>query len=336
MSESRSLLVETADRLFGDLVGDRALAFGDVWGALDEAGFPVLLLPEAQGGFGGDWGDLHAVARLAGRHALAAPLADAALASWLASDAGLSLWSGLGVISPDLSGRLDQNRFSGVARAVPWAGHATVVLGRFEDRLIRLDRADATIEEGVNPAGEPRPTLTFDNASCETAPSGRLEPFACGAFARACQIAGALDGALEMAIGYANERVQFGKPIGKFQAVQQALAVFAVEAAAVNSAAQAAGRAVDGGEGVFELAAAKVRANLAAGTGGAIAHQVHGAIGFTQEHGLHHFTRRLTSWRSEFGSDRFWSQRLGEAVAARGADAFWPDLTRRSDGPDHS
>ena len=79
----------------------------------------------------------------------------------------------------------------------------------------------------------------------------------------------------------------------------------------------------------FEVAAAKVRAGEAAGAGAAIAHAVHGAIGFTYEHSLHFATRRLWSWRAEFGSESRWAATLGRAVLARGADALWPDLTAR-------
>jgi alkylation response protein AidB-like acyl-CoA dehydrogenase len=99
----------------------------------------------------------------------------------------------------------------------------------------------------------------------------------------------------------------------------------------VNCAAEAAARALDRGDASFEIAAAKIRANMAAQIGHATAHQVHGAIGFTQEYDLHRWTRRLLSWASECGSERYWAERLGGSVAARGADAFWADLTTRSD-----
>jgi acyl-CoA dehydrogenase len=178
--------------------------------------------------------------------------------------------------------------------------------------------------------GEPRDVLTFEAAPAETAPSD-IDLFARGAFLRTAQIAGALDAALAASIAYANDRVQFGKPISKFQTVQQNLAIFATEAAAVNSAGQAAARAADAGDASFEFAAAKLRANAAAGQGAALAHQVHGAIGFTQEHPLHRLTRRLVGWRSEFGGDRFWAQRLGRRVANLGPEGLWPELTRRSD-----
>ncbi len=151
------------------------------------------------------------------------------------------------------------------------------------------------------------------------------------AFAVTAQIAGALDAALALSVEHANTRVQFGKPLAKLQAVQQSLAVFACEAAAADAAGQAAALALDRGDAAFEIAAAKLRANLAAATGAAIAHQVHGAIGFTRDHPLHRLTVRLSDWRSTAGNDRYWSESLGRLVASAGADAFWPDLTRRSD-----
>ena len=75
------------------------------------------------------------------------------------------------------------------------------------------------------------------------------------------------------------------------------------------------------------IASAKVRCGEAANRGAAIAHQVHGAMGFTQEHRLHQFTRRLWSWRDEFGQESEWAIRLGRMVAAAGADKLWPSLT---------
>ena len=65
----------------------------------------------------------------------------------------------------------------------------------------------------------------------------------------------------------------------------------------------------------------------AARDGAAMAHQVHGAIGFTQEHVLHRYTQRLLAWRDDFGSESRWAARLGSMVAAAGADALWPTMT---------
>ena len=151
------------------------------------------------------------------------------------------------------------------------------------------------------------------------------------AFAIVAQIAGALDAALALSVDHANTRLQFGKPLAKLQAVQQSLAVFASEAAAANAAGQAAAAALDRGDAAFEIAAAKLRANLAAVTGAAIAHQVHGAIGFTREHVLHKYTVRLSDWAATAGNSHHWAERLGQMMCAAGPDRFWPDLTHRSD-----
>ncbi len=330
MSDARTLLVEMADRLFADLAGGREGGFAALWPAAAEAGFANLLLSEDRGGFGGDWGDLFAVARLAGVHALPLPIGEAALAAWALDGAGLTPVESAATIAGSAEGEIAGDRFSGVLSGVPWGAKAEVVVAVLKGRLVRLSTGDASVEPRVSPAGEPRADLTFENAFVESAPTD-IDLFACGAFLRTAQIAGALDAALAASIAYANDRVQFGKPISKFQTVQQTLAIFAVEAAAVNSAAQAAARAADAGDGGLEFAAAKLRANMAAGQGAALAHQVHGAIGFTLEYPLHLLTRRLTGWRSEFGGDRFWAERLGRQVAALGPDGLWPELTRRSD-----
>jgi acyl-CoA dehydrogenase len=330
MSEARTLLADTAERLFAKLAERESAPFVERWASIEETGFPGLLVPDDQGGFGGDWGDLFVVARLGGQHALALPVVEAALAAWLAANEGLAAAEGMETLAPASAGTIDGDRFTGEARAVPWGRDATSILLQHHGRLLRLRVADATVKTGENPAGEPRDTLFFEQAASDAVDYPH-DPFACGAFVRASQIAGALDAALALAIGHANERTQFGRPIAKFQTVQQNLAVLAEEAAAANSAGQAAARAADTGDATLEFAAAKLRANIAAGTGAAIAHQIHGAIGFTLEYPLHRLTRRITAWRSEFGGDRYWAERLGRMAAGFGGDGLWCELARRSD-----
>jgi acyl-CoA dehydrogenase len=148
------------------------------------------------------------------------------------------------------------------------------------------------------------------------------------------QMAGALEAILELAVSYANERVAFERPIAKFQAVQHNLARLAGETAAAlaaaGSAADTIAHAAHFNEAVLlEAAAAKIRVGEAAGEGAAIAHQVFGAIGFTQEHTLHRFTRRLWAWRDDFGNESAWAVKLGNLVAAKGADGLWPMLAAR-------
>jgi acyl-CoA dehydrogenase len=150
-----------------------------------------------------------------------------------------------------------------------------------------------------------------------------------GALMRSAQMAGALEGALATSTKYVTERKQFGRPIGNFQAIQHQLALLAGHTAASGIAADHAFRAADRRDLRFEVAAAKTRIGEAAGLGASIAHQVHGAIGFTYEHSLHFLTRRLWSWRAEFGAEVDWATWLGRDVSARGAGELWNYLTNR-------
>ncbi|MBO0851705.1 MAG: acyl-CoA dehydrogenase, partial [Pseudonocardia sp.] len=80
----------------------------------------------------------------------------------------------------------------------------------------------------------------------------------------------------------------------------------------------------------FAIAVAKARTGEAAGAVARIAHQVHGAIGFTLEHDLRLATTRLWAWREEDGSDAHWHAEIGRRALAEGADGLWPLLTRAS------
>ncbi|UIP06052.1 hypothetical protein LY632_10110 [Erythrobacter sp. SDW2] len=313
MSENRDALCEMADGLFAELRGQE---FEAIWPRLQDAGFGQLLLPEEADGFGGDWGDLAAVMRLAGKHALAAPLGEHVIARKLAFEAG----------RPEIgTGLLMANG------SAPWGRCFKSYLLSGSDEVVL---AEGEVGEGESPAGEPRDRVIID-LRCATALPVRAEIDALVAFLRVCQTAGALDAALALSIDHTSQREQFGRKLSQFQAVQQSIALLAIEAAAVNCAAQGAAAALDrfgyGGGANFEIGAAKLRANIAIKTGCAIAHQVHGAIGFTRDYPLHDLTRRMMGWRSEGGNDAFWSKRLGEQVLHWGGACLWDQLTLRTD-----
>jgi acyl-CoA dehydrogenase len=228
---------------------------------------------------------------------------------------------------------------SGTATRVPWgaaAGHVVTVVEVDGTPTVALVASSAARVTGDrNLALEPRDTLVFDDAPVVAAapaagvPAGAIRLY--GAMARAAQMAGALDSILEQGVRYVTERKQFGRPLASFQALQHYLAVVAGHVAASGIAAEQAFRAVDGptSDPSFDIAVAKVRVGEAAGVSAGLVHQVHGAIGFTYEHSLHFATRRLWSWRAEFGSESAWAIALGRRVAARGADNLWNDLTEK-------
>ena len=135
-------------------------------------------------------------------------------------------------------------------------------------------------------------------------------------------MAGALLAMSDLTVEYTSERRQFGQAVGRFQAVQAHLVRCAEEAALVDLAVQVAAREADRGYARFEIASVKLLADDVARIATRAAHQAHGAIGMTQEYALHHLSRRLWSWRAEYG-DRTWPERLGRAVIDRGPDAMY-------------
>jgi acyl-CoA dehydrogenase len=201
--------------------------------------------------------------------------------------------------------------------------------------LIRT--SDYRVSAGQNLAGDGSDAVVFERSKPVASAPADTDASALmlmGAAVRATQIAGALEAILAMSVRYANERVAFERPIGKFQAVQQNLARLAGETAAALAAAGSAADTMAQGyvrdEAAFlEAASAKIRAGEAAAEGAAIAHQVHGAIGFTNEHVLHRFTLRLLAWRDDFGNESHWASALGAMMARQGAANFWPMLAAR-------
>jgi acyl-CoA dehydrogenase len=249
------------------------------------------------------------------------------LGGWLLAKAGLDGEAGEVTVAP--GGRHDSvglrdGEVSGTAHRVPWARDAARVALLLDGRAMVVDLAAATIQPHVNLAGDARDTVVFDGAAARSG-SG-VDPdelFMRGAAARIALIAGALDRVHEITVRHANDRRQFGRPIGSFQAVQQHLVTIAQQAALAGVAADAIARRPGG----FEIAAGKLLANRAALTAGRAAHQVLGARGTTLEHPLGQLTRRLWAWRSEYGDEHHWSTRLGAASARAGADSLYPAIT---------
>jgi acyl-CoA dehydrogenase len=355
MSEQREILQRTVTRLFGDLVTRETLTAAEdgrwpaaLWQALEENGLTLALVPEDQGGVGASWDDAFVILRVAGYFAAPVPLAETVVAGRLLTEAGLPVPAGpLTVAHRGQAATLGATRSGsgwrvfGRLSAVPSGRHAghVVAMAEIEGSLrpLLIPIAGAAIEPDSNIAREPRDTLVFDAAPAEAGTAadtsgGGDAVRLYGAMARSAQMAGACERALAEAVQYAQDRVQFGRPIAKFQAIQHQLAALAAKSAQATMAAASAFRAADRGDPRFEVACAKVVAGEAAGLAAAVAHQVHGAIGFTYEHALHFTTRRRWSWRAEFGAESEWAGELGRRAAARGPEALWPDLTERQSG----
>ncbi len=354
MAESENIVAETAEKIFADLADaqtinrDKKDAWkAPLWKALTEAGLPLAWVPEDCGGSGASLAEGFGVLSAAGRFAVAVPLAETMLAGWLLSQGSITSPDGEMTVAPaSPKDRISVNAdgsLSGKARGVPFAKAAkhiaVLASGNGGLQVALVEAAKCRIEAGIGLGGDHSDTVTFDKVqpvAIKPAPKSfeQTQLMLMGGVARSLQIAGALESMLEISVRYSNERVAFEKKISKFQAVQHNLARLACETsaalAAASSAADALSNATTFDDAIFlEVAAAKIRCGEAAEKGAAIAHQVFGAIGFTQEHILHRFTLRALAWRDDFGSESYWAVELGRLIASRGADELWPLVASR-------
>jgi acyl-CoA dehydrogenase len=351
-----ALLAGTCGELFASRAGLRPSAGEQdaaLWQALEESGLTLVSVPERAGGSGGTLREAAVVLAAAGEHAAAVPVAETLLGGWLLSAAGLGVPAGplTAARAPDAftvervrgDGQAGGGwRARGLLPRVPWGRAAARIAvaapagARDETMVLSLRPQDVVVTPGRNVAGEPRDDLRVDAVlaagDVAAAPPGLAgELRRRHALARTLLVAGAARRALELTLRHTAEREQFGRPLGRFQAVQQQAAEMAAEVAAIRVAADAAVElcAADGVAGEragVAVAAAKIQAGRGAGVVARIAHQLHGAIGFTQEHSLHLATTRLWAWRDEAGDEAEWAAELGGRALAAGADGIWPLL----------
>lgn len=319
MSEIATILTESIERLLDARLDERTMHAArsgewpdELWRALEDQGVPLALVPEGAGGFGLDPRDALELIRLFGRHAVPLPLGETMLANATLAEAGLPLADGPAALVPQ----------GGDAR-VAWGRYCRTFVVETSAGIGRIDTGVVTERESANIAGLPRDTLRlpFPDQSATIA-GGLIER---GALVRALQCAGALERVLEMTVAHVSDRVQFGRPLAKFQAIQQELAKLAGEVAAASAAADLAADALLGDPQAagFAIAVARVRIGEAVGRANGIAHQLHGAIGFTAEHRLHLFTTSLWGWRDEFGGAAYWAKIVGDRALSAGPEGYW-------------
>jgi acyl-CoA dehydrogenase len=333
------LLIETIDGLFADNCTPERLAAAeaangfdaDLWSLLVENGLTLVGLPESIGGSGGTLHDAIAIVRASGFHAAPVPIADSIAAAFVCAGAGLPIPSGALAFAI-----LDGPVTSVTTVRVPWGGATSHLVAVSADGVGTIAvTSTIVLASGHNYAGEPWIDVS---AAAFNSPNRVVHDHitpqstrATAALFRSAALAGALDRTVELSIQYANEREQFGKPIGKFQILQHYLSEMAGESAATGAAVDNAVDVISAHRGLEEAvlatAAAKAYAGRAVATVTRLAHQLHGAIGYTDEHRLQFWTRRLWAWRDEFGSESEWATVLGKAVASSGGPALWPRIT---------
>jgi alkylation response protein AidB-like acyl-CoA dehydrogenase len=341
-TENAALLRSLSDEVLAPLAArtrSGAVALGEPWEVLRDLGWPTAGVPDALGGGGGDIGDVLALAEGLGRNAVPLPLLEAQSACAAAAAGGrgdlLGLplvvetwprWSALRIT--DDNGRL---RISGTARRTPWARHASAILIRVSEagasRWIACDLPNeaVTISPGANLAGEPRDDVRFDDLVVPAASSWGCHdesPASLGILLRCAALVGAIDATVTLTGRYVREREQFGRPLQALQPVAQAVALMRAQLSAARAAVDAAAQSPVAGN----VLAAHVDLAGYAGRIARAAHDLHGAMGVTEEYGLHRLTKRLWAWPEEGIRQLDARAELGRRAAAGGVAGLWDSV----------
>lgn len=317
-------------RLLEDIASPEAIrkvetggSIGAMWGALQESGFLDALVPESAGGVGLALADVAPLLQALGHQAVPVPVGETMIARALLAEAGVEAPAGPIVLATIADGRAAAAPFALVA------GHALVDTGRtfilapLGDEVRTATGVPHSLAAHLAWNGVPEgPSFA--------APEGGLRPIA--ALVRATAIAGATGRLLDMTVAYANERVQFGKPIGKQQALQQQLAVMAEQTVAARIAAQI-GCAGGLPPTLAAAATAKHITSSVAAEVANVAHAVHGAIGVSEEYDLQIYSRRLHEWRLADGSESYWAALLGHVRLTSAPCSSVDFIRERIEGP---
>ena len=284
-----------------------------LWDTFISAGFVDALLPESAEGSGLTLAEAWPLMLCMGRHVLPLPYAHTMLArAWLNAN-----------VQPLPEGSVTFAPFQITADSNSLTAHA-VNFGRVADWvlvqhgsevcLLAVNQAQVTPSGGY---GSLDATLTWPKAVVERALLGQWAApqfQSLMALSLAVLIAGAAERVFELTLTHANQREQFGKPIGRFQALQQQISEVAELVFGARMATEMACRSNDWQPSRLLAALAKSQTSQAVARVSAVAHAVHGAIGVTHEYDLQLFTRRLNEWARAGGGQPYWAQVLGHDV----------------------
>ena len=281
--------------------GDAAAASA-LWAQLDASGFTGSLLPDAGLGLR----DVLPLLLVTGQYATPLPLGQTMFARAVLHAAGVAIPDG--PIALASFGRQARTRVADGATARWFLAQRADLAW-----LMQRDAADVT-STGVH--GDLTASIACTDAppSAFALPPGTLQTM--GAALHAAQMAGAIARVFDLTLQYANDRVQFGRPVGKFQAIQHQISVMAEQVAATRMAAQIAFPGDGWTPHRMHAAIAKFNASDAVAPVTSMAHAVHGAIGITAEYDLQLYTRRLHAWRLADGSEQYWAREIGQAAVA--------------------
>lgn len=309
-----------------DTVTDTAT---QLWDVLEDTGLARIGVPEDLGGPGGTVEDVLVVVRTLAEHGVLHPLVESATADWVLVGAGRGPVGRCTLVCPDPA-----EVAGGGPLEVPWGRWATHLLvvgagdGEGAGALLHdLGAPGTVVEHGVDVAGAPSDRVSPaapPQPVAVTPPVDRVRARA--ALLRCAVLVGATTGAYALTRSFVRERHQFGEPLVAIPAVATALATVRAGVIQAETALTRARALHDGPGGPDAVAVARVVCGAAATETARVTHQLHGAMGITEEYPLHRFTRILWAARDADLAEHRWAELLGTG-AMRGEQTLWDDLT---------
>ncbi|MFG2658494.1 acyl-CoA dehydrogenase family protein [Streptomyces sp. NPDC048425] len=300
-----------------------------MWVQARELGLHRVGIPEERGGAGGAFEDLLAIVEALGRNGVSLPVIETATADWVIGHSTelTDRTTTLALLEQPLDTR--DGTATAELRAVPWARDSELLVvcaPGAAPLVVDLRHPAVTVRPGENLAGEPRDEVVLDGVplTSSATPPDFEQVRARLALLWSAALAGAAHGAFRLTKTYVSERRQFGAPLVKIPAVAGNLALMRVELLQTDAALSLARTS---GPTLFAAETARLTTAAAATVVATIAHQLHGAMGITEEYPLHAFTRRLWAWRDAVAAERQWAEDLGRRAAAIGEEETWTLVT---------
>lgn len=323
----REIVARSRARITGGLDDSDAIhpLAGAVLDELYQAGFADVAVPESLGGGGGGFDDLAEVVGGLASEGVFVPVAQINIGALILAEGGVGSLSMPAMYASEQFIRKSTSSGSLTVVSLPWADHAAslVVPTGEPNQFIQIegnaDRLHSVSDYGLAPSfsGELQPLGSSQHVVEVENAEKYVNEYTLLLLAEAKQLISTIHG---ISVEYAKQREQFGHAIAGFPAVQDLL-VSSAQATAVSDSASARARvAWFDYRSSNEIAAATWLVANSAKSAIRAAHQVHGAIGMTDEYRLSRFTRRLHQLRNEIYAD--WCRRAPRYSARLVEDGF--------------
>ena len=305
-----------------------------LWADIEEQGLTKIIVKEDFFGSALPFNSILPVIQMSAKMGVPLPFTETIICNYLFSELNFEPPNGMITFALDTKNiKISNNKISGDLLSVPYLNLTNQITliqeihGIFH--FIFIENTNGDLKSRKNFLSEPRFDLSIKD--CKILKTKKLNLDInfnnIGSIIRSAQMVGSMEKIINLSIEYCSQRVQFGRSLSKFQAIQHQISEMAVELAASNAALSSLQVINEPMPKLDDIAILKIRTGIAAGKLITISHQVHGAMGFTKEYELSYFTKNLHSWRNDFGNETYWQNILGKSFLEKTNLSLWEYLT---------